>query len=232
MIDSIYKTLLTILNKEGKGIVTPSEYNLLANNVQEEIFREYFTDINRNNSKKNRNMVGSGYSNLVLNDSQKISNFAASDSLTLTTGVGTLPDDLYLMEQDGITVSSTGRVVDQTSRHKMGYRLNSSNAPTEVFPIYERLDTSINVHPITIATVEINYLRKPLVPQWTYLVLESGLEVFDPSSSSYQDFELHSSEYSNILVRLLSLFGVVLREADVVQIAESMKNTNEIKDNQ
>ena len=39
MIDLVYSTLLTILNKELNGYVSPVEFNLLANNVQYEIYR-------------------------------------------------------------------------------------------------------------------------------------------------------------------------------------------------
>ena len=46
MIDTIYKVLLTIINKENQGYISPEEFNLIAINVQNEIFSEYFKDAN------------------------------------------------------------------------------------------------------------------------------------------------------------------------------------------
>jgi hypothetical protein len=59
----------------------------------------------------------------------------------------------------------------------------------------------------------------------------SGKELFDPSNSSYQDFEIHDSEFSNIVVRLLSYFSINIREKEVLEIAERLKNEITVKDN-
>ncbi len=40
MIDTVYRTVQTIVNKEKNGYVTPDEFNLLATKVPLEIFRE------------------------------------------------------------------------------------------------------------------------------------------------------------------------------------------------
>ena len=43
--DSVYKTVLNILNKENRGYVTPAEFNTLAKQAQNEIFEGYFSCI-------------------------------------------------------------------------------------------------------------------------------------------------------------------------------------------
>ena len=37
-VDTVYKTVLYILNKEQRGYVTPQEFNSVADQVQKEIF--------------------------------------------------------------------------------------------------------------------------------------------------------------------------------------------------
>ena len=44
--DSVYKTVLNILNKENRGYVTPAEFNTLAKQAQNEIFEGYFSSRN------------------------------------------------------------------------------------------------------------------------------------------------------------------------------------------
>ena len=46
-VNTVYNTVLTILNKEQRGYLTPYEFNKVANQVQLEIFENYFEDYNQ-----------------------------------------------------------------------------------------------------------------------------------------------------------------------------------------
>ncbi len=46
-VDTVYKTVLSILNKEQRGYMTPDEFNKVATQVQLEIFESYFDDLNQ-----------------------------------------------------------------------------------------------------------------------------------------------------------------------------------------
>ena len=56
-VNTVYQTVLYILNKEQRGYITPAEFNSLATQVQDEIFQSYFPDgnqvnrLNQNNSQ-------------------------------------------------------------------------------------------------------------------------------------------------------------------------------------
>ena len=46
-VNTVYQTVLTILNKEQRGYMTPDEFNNVATQVQLEIFEKYFEDLNQ-----------------------------------------------------------------------------------------------------------------------------------------------------------------------------------------
>ena len=46
-VNTVYNTVLSILNKEQRGYITPDEFNKLATQVQLEIFENYFEDMNQ-----------------------------------------------------------------------------------------------------------------------------------------------------------------------------------------
>ena len=46
-VNTVYKTVLLILNKEERGYVTPDEFNKIATQVQLEIFEQYGEDLNQ-----------------------------------------------------------------------------------------------------------------------------------------------------------------------------------------
>jgi hypothetical protein len=237
MIDTVYQTLTTIINKEIQGYVSPTEYNLIANNVQLEIFREYFEDENRDKNRENRGLSNKGYSNLDFNQRQRIDQFAESSALTRdNAGFYPLPPDLYFLEDDGLyykeELQNLPRVIEEVERAELAYLLNSMAKPTLVYPVYERFSNIVKVYPETVPDeVYLRYLRTPKIPKWTFFTLPDGNPAYNPTATDFQDFELHESEFSNIVVRMLLYFGINLREADVAQIAQTLKDKNNLKDN-
>ena len=46
-VDIVYKTVLSIINKEQRGYLTPDEFNKIGTQVQLEIFEKYVEDLNQ-----------------------------------------------------------------------------------------------------------------------------------------------------------------------------------------
>ena len=46
-VNTVYQTVLSILNKEQRGYMTPDEFNKVGTQVQLEIFERYFEDLNQ-----------------------------------------------------------------------------------------------------------------------------------------------------------------------------------------
>ena len=45
-VNEVYTTVLSILNKEQRGYLTPYEFNKIATQVQLEVFESYFENLN------------------------------------------------------------------------------------------------------------------------------------------------------------------------------------------
>jgi hypothetical protein len=231
MIDLVYKTVQTILAKDRNGLVTPEEFNNLSKLVQDTIFRGYFEDENKDKLRENRGLTNSGYSNLAFNERQRIDQFAATTTVSYNAFEQKyeLPSDLYFLEDDGV-LSEDDNVIEEVERYRRGYLKSSISAPTATYPVYERFSDYIEVSPTTITTdISIRYLRKPLDPKWTYTVV-GGSEMFDISNPSYQDFDLHVSEFNNLVIRILSFFSINIKDIEVTQIAETFKDKQSIKE--
>lgn len=224
MIDVVYKTLLTIINKENQGYVTPEEFNIIANNVQNEIFRNYFESINKDKIKEVRGYSTQGYGNLNFNERQRLDNFARTVVLSKDDqSEYVLPEDVYFIEDKGITSVIQGQVIEEVEKTTIGFVLNSSAKPTIQNAIYEKYSDKIKIHPSTVQDISIRYIKTPNAPKWTYFSTSTS-QLFDSSNPSYQDFELHESEFSNIVNRMLVYFGINLRESEIVEIAQLLKD--------
>ena len=44
-IDTVYQTVQALANKEQRGYITPQEFNLFANQAQDDIFDQYLYDL-------------------------------------------------------------------------------------------------------------------------------------------------------------------------------------------
>jgi hypothetical protein len=61
MINEVRNTVLSVLNKNNYGYISPSDFNLYAENAQMELFEEYFSNYNKAINAENARTAGSDY---------------------------------------------------------------------------------------------------------------------------------------------------------------------------
>jgi hypothetical protein len=71
-VNTVYQTVLLILNKEQRGYMTPQEFNNVATQVQLEVFENYFEDLNQQLRVPQADV---DYSNRIENLDEKITIF-------------------------------------------------------------------------------------------------------------------------------------------------------------
>lgn len=81
MINSVRNTVLSVLNKNNYGYISPSDFNLYAQQAQMELYEEYFNNYNKLINLENRRMAGEDYANLSKATAEAIELFLVSDFL-------------------------------------------------------------------------------------------------------------------------------------------------------
>jgi len=82
-INTVYTTVLYILNKEQRGYIPPAEFNSLAVQVQNEIFESYFPDGNQvNRLNQNNRQNDTEFFNMFKDISYKLHPFERSATFT------------------------------------------------------------------------------------------------------------------------------------------------------
>jgi len=228
-INEVYNIVLTITNKDNRGYITPEEFNNLADQAQNEIFESYF---NKQLMYESNIAIDTDFSDPELLTSEKINIFYNSAALTLANQAWSLPDDLYK-----IGVVSVNSVDADLASHKDLKYINLSplTAPVADQPVYTINGSAIKIYPLSITTgVLLEYLKKPNKPKWGYLMptasqIAAGVAnkpiydptVFNPATDDYGatskslNFELHSSEKNELVYKILTLAGVIIKQADV-----------------
>jgi hypothetical protein len=106
MINSVRNTVLSVVNKNNYGYISPSDFNLYAQQAQLEIFEEYFSEYNNLVNKENARVSGTGYADLKKSVEEMIDIFSVTKFLNhnlvntyflpslLTTG-----DDYFMLNK-------------------------------------------------------------------------------------------------------------------------------------
>jgi hypothetical protein len=228
-VNKVYRVVLSILNKEQRGYLTPDQFNRLGRQAQLDLFEKSFYDYNRQLTKRNIQGVNSEYGDIADNIEEKIDLFAKSATLTLANNATTVsaPADLYRTIQ--IVKSDRLTEIEKVKKSEYTY-LSASNltAPTDSFPVYYFDNDVFNIFPQTIVNPVIDYIRTPIEPKWDYSV-SSGQYIFKEvgvGDSTSKDFELHESDETDLVVKILALAGVIIKDPTVVQVAQQQEVNN------
>jgi hypothetical protein len=226
-VDTVYKTVLLILNKEQRGYMTPDEFNKIAAQVQLEIFEKYFEDLNQTVRSP---QTDADYADRVAYLEEKISVFKKIATQSVSNGVGGLPDNLHRLN----TITYNDIECQRLGRNEYYNIIKSPlTKPTASFPIYLQEGASIKIEPTSISSVQVSYVSTPTSPNWDFQLGTVGQYIFKSvgsAESSSVNFDLHASEQTEVILRILAYAGIIIRDSQIVQAAAAQvqqQNINE-----
>jgi len=213
-IDTVYQRVLAILNKENRGYITPQEFNLMANQSQLEIFEQYFYDLNQFTRAGSNS---SEYANIINNIEDKISLLETTVNVVTDELSHVTPEDLYRIGSITLGNIEVGYVSEKELKEISASPLT---APTETYPVYTKKGTSIFTFPF-LSSISINYVKIPKTVEWAYTEI-NNTALYDSSNST--NFELHESDETNLVLKILSYAGVSIKQTDITQVIEGVSN--------
>jgi len=248
-VNTVYRTVLSILNKEQRGYMTPQEFNTVATQVQLEIFEKYFDDFNQQLRVQQSDY---DYADRVASVEEKLSIFKTEGLCTFVAnpagGYFMLPTlDLYgsiapVYKLGSIVYKNRFGVqigpLENLQKAEFYYVQNSRlTASTDKHPSYLRESDRIIVAPSTITTnIIANYIKKPKDPVWGFTVGSRGQYIYDSSTynpisipnTGSRDFEIHESEQITVVLKVLLYAGIIIKDPQVVQAAMQQVQNEEV----
>lgn len=231
MIDHVRQTVLTVLNKENRGFLTPAQFNQYAKHAQETLFSRYFDEYNRLVTMTNNRRGGDTYGDKESMLRKNIEKFVKKTTVPQANAKYSKPIDMYHL----LSIRYNNLEVEELEKKSELFLLNSNlTAPSESFPVYIDVDDFISLKPDTITSdVDMVYIRKLRTPKWTYSTDFGTSEepVFNGSALDYQDFELGPENEPKLVVEILKLAGVTIRETEITQVAQGIDQQETQKEN-
>ena len=238
-VDTIYQRVLALANKEQRGYITPQEFNLFANLAQQEIFEQYFYDLNKVSMVPGNDTVFANVDDML---KEKLSIFEKIDSsdegntpssyTAANDGVGLLlPSYIYRVSRVEFGGVECEMVPTKTWRDVISYRGTLLGASTSR-PIVNIRDNIIKVEEgsdFESVPSAVYYFKKPQTVRWGYIVINKKA-LYNPASSI--SFNLHQSEESELVYKILKLAGVALQKQDVAQIGQGLDTNQQQQEKQ
>ena len=227
-VNTVYQTVLMILNKEQRGYMTPTEFNKVATQVQLEIFEDYFDDLNK---QLRVPQADTDYADRQENIDEKIAIFKTFGNATYKT-VGSLSyfelptSDVYGKLVDfyrlGNVLYNDEKVVQRLDRREFYYANQSRlTKPSTINPAYLYENQKLFIKPTSIVSkITVDYVRKPVDVNW--VIRLGSLGQYEYNDLASVDFELHESEQTEVILKILLYAGIIIRDNEIVQTAAAL----------
>jgi hypothetical protein len=242
-INTVYTTVLYILNKEQRGYIPPAEFNSLATQVQIEIFESYFPDGNQFNRPTQQNIANNTeFFNMFKDNAYKLYPFEETVSFVYNStndgwasSSSTRP--LYRIGEIISTFTNSGSnvesMVDLLSKKEYSITQKSKlTSSSQNYPIAHltNLVTTTITDPIPFLKISpkpnsvlVNCILLPSTPEFAFTTGQFGEYIY--SSTNSTNFQLDISEQTNIITNILKYAGVIINDPTIIQTAtqEAMK---------
>ena len=189
-VNTVYTTVLTILNKEQRGYLTPFEFNKVANQVQLQIFEKFFEDYNQYIRMPKTDVEFASRMDHIREEFQVFEK--TGPSITIPAG-GAQTDNVYNQPSDlhRFGSASWNKGVNSppieilSNRDYNQIKLSPLTQPTNNFPVAKYQQDKLTIFPASSPyasdDVTFNYIRKPGNPRWGYQVGALGQFIYDPT---------------------------------------------------
>ena len=231
-INTVYTTVLYILNKEQRGYVTPAEFNSLATLVQDEIFESYFPDGNQvNRQNQNNTQNDTEFFNMFKDISYKLYPFERTAPFTYNagaavlgweyTGAGTIFKLGEIISTYNTTNPQYDSITELASQSDFSKITRSTlTAPTMQYPLCTTGTGPNNSVLIKVSpqpnVLNVNALFTPVAPEWKFTVGSLGQYIYANTSVN---FELDISEQTNLIIGILKYCGLIINDPTIIQSA-------------
>jgi len=227
-INSVYKAVLVVLQQEKRGVLTPVEFDKLAAQAQQEIYTQYFDDLNQLLRMPQTSLAYADRMSLL---DEKIQIFKRNELKDITNTSGVLTTTLTNVNELGSVIylaggAAPGREVQRIEQQDV-YTVNESplTAPTAFYPVYTYENNVLTFYPSTLTptgggsnSIKVNYLSYPADPIWGFDI-EPNLGNYIYNAQNSTNFQIHQSDQPLLVEKILGYAGVMTKDQLALSLA-------------
>ena len=220
-VDTVYQTVQALANKEQRGYLTPQEFNLFAIQAQNDLFEQYFYDLNAlRQQRPEEHLVGDSVKTIM-------------GKLVGTTGV-TVTNTAAVAAGTTLPPGRTGRIfcaiggIRKSLRlinDLIGSRWHRAAFDEAVYfeDGYKRIQVWTGTGQVVAGITCQNVTGRPGLVYWGYQVVNEK-PLYNPGTS--RDFDLDISEQADLVISILKLAGISIEDEQLFQAAKAEESLN------
>jgi hypothetical protein len=237
MINSVRNTVLSVLNKNNYGYISPSDFNLYAKQAQLEIFEGYFSDYNKTILMENLRKSGSDYADIGKSIAEAMEIFLMSNFLIKGVGnsyyapsLTTTGDEFYLINRIAAynTLLLSGSNTSVSASQLVDSAADFILAGVAVGDIVSNASTN----QVAVVTNVVNLTTLDLSAD-IFTAVATDYFIYD--ASEYKEVEKVSSGKilmlnTSILTSPSTLFPAYVHEGDIMKVyPQSISNPGQVQ---
>jgi hypothetical protein len=218
MINSVRNTVIAILNKNNYGYISPSDFNLYAQQAQLELFMQYFPNYNTVINKENARASGTDYADFGKSYAEQLEEFIVTNSLTNTSVTSTLSNVYYLP-----SVTTTGDEDYVINKVLCYSKILASGVNTSVVA-FQLVDTTANftLAGVSVGDIIVNTSVSPTttatITAVTATILTLSVDIFLVTPNNYTIMDVSvQNEAEKVTAGKITLLGMSPLTAPTIQ---------------
>jgi len=150
MINSVRNTVLSVLNKNNYGYISPSDFNLYAQQAQMELYEEYYNNYNKVVIIENQRQSGDDYANMSKPIAEVLETFIVSDFLVpIFTPLGSASTKFEI--PSNVTTGNSGFMLSRISYYN-NRRYLGTNTSVATFQL---VDSTVDFYSLGVVVGDI-----------------------------------------------------------------------------
>jgi len=215
----IYDMIQFISNKHQSGYISPTEFQNAANLAQKQYQDELIDVLIGWDASNRKRKYPIGNTQQVI---KKLSPFIVrlQNEAVSPNGHLTKPADLQNLLSIR-TANDTNRIW-RTEEDRVFSHVSSVIDSPSVAPIFTEYDTYYQIYPVGIGAVNMSYIK--IAPEVVYATTldANGRPIYNQGAST--QFLWEDLEMTNIIIRILFMFGISIQANQLIQYYGSVKN--------
>ena len=208
MIDEVRNTVLSVLNKNNYGYISPSDFNLYAANAQMEIYEEYFSAYNKTINMENVRNSGTDYADIEAPLAETLETFLVTNFLQNSAVSPSLPNSNYFYAPSELTTGDTAYYILKLLCHtNIITSGTNSSVSTNLLVSSSGQFTSLDITPGDIV-VNVNTkktARVVVVFSDTTITLDS--DIFTATPNNYNIISQNSKDVEKVSVGKITMLN-------------------------
>jgi hypothetical protein len=216
-----------ILKDMGLGLMSPDQYNALAQIINVQLFNKYFAIFQNTQLVTDKSLPFIVKGVLPIDETGKMTYPTDYVNKIAVRAFDQESYDAEMARSKALSIAPDYNLIKQIKvktidNDKLGDRMNAGYlAPTRKHPINTFYSTYNQFYPIDLGVCMFEYLKQPDTPIWGYTNAANGLPVYNPATST--NFSWNWNMQNEIIIGIAALFGVSVSEQQLVQNANGLQ---------